>query len=166
MPKGCIQGPLLLGSPRLAWDMILANLFCHLSKLVLQAELLLTHSSVMGIKASEAFLVGEVRPESEPHVGPRGQDHLLARSLLCVCGLPAAEGCQLLVLSFNLLAERMGECFAGLGCLQARELSCRRSGLESCSAPQSSHLCLCFPSLFSARALQYLCGAGCPSSSF
>jgi len=60
----------------------------------------------MGVKAGEALLVGEVGPEREPHVGPRGQDHLLAGSLLCVCRLPAAEGCQLLVLSFNLLAEK------------------------------------------------------------
>lgn len=60
----------------------------------------------MGVEASEAFLVGEIRSEREPHVGPWGQDHLLAGSLLCVCRLPTAEGCQLLVLSFNLLAER------------------------------------------------------------
>lgn len=71
--------------------------------------MLLTHSGVMGIKASEAFLVGEVRPEGEPHVGPWGQDRLLSWSLLCVRCLPATEGCQLLVLSFNLLAERRGE---------------------------------------------------------
>lgn len=71
--------------------------------------MLLTHGSVMGIEASEAFLVGEVRPEGEPHVGPWGQDHLLSWSLLCVRCLPATEGCQLLVLSFNLLAERRGE---------------------------------------------------------
>lgn len=69
----------------------------------------------MGIEASEAFLVGKVRPECEPHVRPWGQDHLLARSLLCVRCLPATEGCQLLVLSFNLLAERMGECSAEFG---------------------------------------------------
>lgn len=56
----------------------------------------------MGVKASEAFLVGEIGSEREPHVGPWGQDHLLARSLLRICRLPAAEGCQLLVLSFNL----------------------------------------------------------------
>lgn len=71
--------------------------------------MLLTHSGVMGIEASEALLVGEVRPEGEPHVGPWGQDHLLSWSLLCVRCLPATEGCQLLVLSFNLLAERRGE---------------------------------------------------------
>lgn len=69
----------------------------------------------MGVEAGEAFLVGEIGPEREPHVGPRGQDHLLARSLLCVGRLPATEGCQLLVLSFNLLAERTGEHLAGLG---------------------------------------------------
>lgn len=68
----------------------------------------------MGIEASEAFLVGEVGPEREPHVGPWGQDHLLAGGLLSVCRLSATEGCQLLVLSFNLLAERTGECSTGL----------------------------------------------------
>lgn len=110
-----MQGLLLLGSPRLAWDVILENLLHNPRKLVLQAELLLTHSCVMGVEASESFLVGEVRPERESHVGPWGQDDLLARSLLCVSCLSAAEGCQLLVLSFNLLAERMGECSSGLG---------------------------------------------------
>lgn len=78
-------------------------------RLALQAQMLLTHGSVMGIEAGEAFLVGEVRPEGEPHVGPWGQNHLLSRSLLCVRRLPATEGCQLLVLSFNLLGERRGE---------------------------------------------------------
>lgn len=108
-PKGCIRVFLLPGSPGLTWDVVPANLVPYPSKLALQAQVLLTHSGVMGIKASEAFLVGEVRPEGEPHVGPWGQDHLLSWSLLCVRCLPATEGCQLLVLSFNLLAERRGE---------------------------------------------------------
>lgn len=63
---------------------------------------LLTHGRVVGIEASEALLVGEVGPESQPHVGARGQDDLLARCLLGVRRLPAAEGCQLLVLRFDL----------------------------------------------------------------
>lgn len=124
----------------------------------------------MGIEASEAFLVGEVRPECEPHVGPWGQDHLLARSLLCVCRLSAAEGCQLLVLSLNLSAERTGERSAGLGCLQAQRahgalLGEVRLGLEPCSASESSGLCLRLPSLSPARTQQCLHGAGCPSGS-
>lgn len=56
----------------------------------------------MGVEASEALLVGEVGPESQPHVGAWGQDDLLAGGLLRVRRLPAAEGCQLLVLRFDL----------------------------------------------------------------
>lgn len=63
---------------------------------------LLTHGRVMGVEASEALLVGEVGPESQPHVGAGGQDDLLAGGLLGVRRLPAAEGCQLLVLRFDL----------------------------------------------------------------
>lgn len=64
--------------------------------------MLLTHGRVVGIEASEALLVGEVGPESQPHVGAGGQDDLLAGGLLRVRRLPAAEGCQLLVLRFDL----------------------------------------------------------------
>lgn len=56
----------------------------------------------MRVESSEALLVGEVGPEGEPHIGPWGQDDLLPGSLLGVCCLPATEGCQLLVLCFNL----------------------------------------------------------------
>lgn len=112
--------------------------------------MLLTHSGVMGIEASEALLVGEVRPEGEPHVGPWGQDHLLSWSLLCVRCLPATEGCQLLVLSFNLLAERRGEPGEPAVCsLEAR------LGLEPSSvSPARTRQCL-----HGAQGLRSACSA-------
>lgn len=71
-PKGCTRVLLLPENPRLTWDVVPANLVPCPSKLALQAQMLLTHSGVMGIEAGEAFLIGEVRPEGEPHVGPWG----------------------------------------------------------------------------------------------
>lgn len=65
----------------------------------------LTHSHVVGIKSRESLLIGEIGLESDGHEGARGEDHFLARGMLSVRGLPAAEDCQQLVFSFYLWGQ-------------------------------------------------------------
>lgn len=66
----------------------------------------LTHSHVVGIKASESLLIGEIRAESDGHEGARGKNHFLAGGLLRVSGLSATEGCQHLIFCFYLWGQR------------------------------------------------------------
>lgn len=69
----------------------------------------LTHGHVVGIKACESLLIGEIWPESDGHEGAGGEHDFLSRGLLCVCSLLATERCQHLLFCFYLWGQRERE---------------------------------------------------------